>query len=138
METQTIAHPTPETKPNTRDAREQRGLDLFREHRDEIWNCGPHTYRVVSASDEQTVYIVYTKPGQEFCPCPDFRKRCADQGIFCKHIHAALAWKERSGECADCKVRLLHRDLFEVEEGHLTWFEGDELCGECASSAGVR
>lgn len=135
MEPQTIAHPAPETK---LDPREQRGLDLFGEERENIWHCGPHTYRVPSASSKETVYIVYARPGQELCPCPDFLKRCQDQGILCKHLHAAKTWTKRSGECADCKVRLLHRDLYEVGDDHLTWFEGDELCEPCAGSAGIR
>lgn len=135
MAEQTIAHPTTETKLSPR---EQRGLDLFREKSAEIWHVGPHTYRMPSCSDEQTVYIVYTRPGQEFCPCPDFRERCQDQGLLCKHIRAALVFKKRSGECADCKVRLLHRDLYEVGEDHLTWYEDDKLCSGCASSAGIR
>lgn len=135
MAAQTIAHPAPQTKPETR---EQRGLDLFHEKREDIWNVGPHTYRVPSCSDEQTIYIVTTRPGQELCPCPDFLERCQDQDIRCKHLHAARTWAKRSGECADCKVRLLHRDLYEVGEDHLTWFEGDELCEPCAGNAGIR
>ena len=130
-----IAHPVPQEKA---DPRKERGDDLFRERKADIWNCGPYTYRVPSESAENTVYIVFIRPGQEFCPCPDFRERCADQGICCKHLHAAKKWAKCSGQCADCKVRLLHRDLYEVGEDHLTWFEGDELCEPCAGSAGIR
>jgi hypothetical protein len=31
----------------------------------------------------------------------------------------------------------LRRDLCEVPEGHLTFFEGDELCHDCACGHGV-
>lgn len=131
-----IAHPAPQIKV---DPRKERGDDLFTERKADIWNCGPHTYRVPSESAENTIYIVFTRPGQEFCPCPDFAHRAdVEAGILCKHVHAAKTWAKRSGQCADCKVRLLHRDLYEVGEDHLTWFEGDELCEPCAGSAGVR
>ena len=131
MAAETIAHPAPQIKV---DPRKDLGDDIFRERKADIWNCGPHTYRVPSGSDQQTVYIVFTREGFEFCPCDEH----ADTGEFCEHIHAAKKWAKRSGQCADCKVRLLHRDLYEVGEDHLTFFEADELCGECAASAGVR
>jgi hypothetical protein len=39
--------------------------------------------------------------------------------------------------CADCNERFRGRDLIVVSDDHLTWFEGDELCRECACGHGV-
>lgn len=140
MAVATIAHSAAHTKHRSHkpSARRERGIALFRAHPDGIIRTGPHSYRVRSGSDRLTFYTVITRKGLEFCDCPDFFERCEAEGEFCKHIHAALCFIRCSGECADCKVRLLHRDLYEVGADHLTWFEGDELCGECAFSAGVR
>ena len=135
METQTIAHT--EIKAN-QEARHARGCALCRQHSADIWQVAPYTYRVPSESDENTVYIVCTRKGFEFCPCTDFRERCAEQGILCKHIHAANNWYFKSGECADCKVRQLSWHLYLVGEDHMTFYADDELCKQCATSAGVR
>ena len=54
-----------------------------------------------------------------------------------------LGWhrNQRSGAktlpCADCGGRFRGRDLIEVCDDHLTWFEGDLLCRGCARSHGV-
>jgi hypothetical protein len=39
--------------------------------------------------------------------------------------------------CAACGGRFRGRDLFEVPEDHLTFFEGQELCRECALGHGL-
>ncbi len=39
--------------------------------------------------------------------------------------------------CAGCGDRFAGRDLFEVGDDHLTFFEGDELCRGCATKHGV-
>jgi hypothetical protein len=39
--------------------------------------------------------------------------------------------------CAGCGGRFIGRDLFEVSDDHLTFFEGDELCRSCARSHGI-
>ena len=39
--------------------------------------------------------------------------------------------------CAGCRGRFQGRDLSEVGDGHLTFFEGDELCRSCARNHGV-
>ncbi len=39
--------------------------------------------------------------------------------------------------CADCGGRFSGRELFEVADDHLTFFEGDELCRSCARDHGV-
>ena len=39
--------------------------------------------------------------------------------------------------CVGCGGRFSGRDLFEVPDDHLTFFEGDELCRSCARNHGV-
>jgi hypothetical protein len=39
--------------------------------------------------------------------------------------------------CAGCGGSFSGRDLLEVSDDHLTFFEGDELCRSCARSHGV-
>lgn len=113
--------------------REERGLQLFLDHSGEIWRVEPHVYRVPSCSGD-TVYLVVTRRGHEFCPCPDHYY----QGGRCKHLVGAHTFRAKSGECADCKGRFLRRGLHEVGDDHLTFFEGEELCPDCAKSAGIR
>jgi hypothetical protein len=43
----------------------------------------------------------------------------------------------RLGGCAGCGGRFRGRDLFEVGDDNLTFFEGDRLCGPCARDHGV-
>ncbi|MBA2443512.1 MAG: hypothetical protein H0V53_14105 [Rubrobacter sp.] len=114
--------------------REDRGLQLFRGHSADIWRVEPHVYRVPSCSSSTTIYLVTTRQGREFCPCPDHYWT----GRRCMHLVAAQTFRARSGACADCKTLGLRRELYEVEPGHLTWYEGDELCWTCAGKAGVR
>lgn len=39
--------------------------------------------------------------------------------------------------CAGCRGTFQGRDLFEVRDDHLTFFEGDELCRWCARNHGI-
>ncbi len=39
--------------------------------------------------------------------------------------------------CAGCRGRFQGRDLFEVTDDNLTFFEGDELCRSCARNHGI-
>ncbi len=48
-----------------------------------------------------------------------------------------LAAARSSEECFDCHRRFLGRDLYEVGEDNLTFFEGDLLCRNCAGHHGV-
>ena len=43
----------------------------------------------------------------------------------------------RLRSCAGCRGRFQGRDLFEVRDNHLTFFEGDELCRSCARKHGI-
>ena len=57
------------------------------------------------------------------------------------HIYAVgISLAKRRGSasrCDGCGSRFPRRDMYEVEEGHLTFFEGDELCHPCAIHHGV-
>ena len=111
-------------------SREERGLDLARERFEEIWRVDRWKWRVPSCSTE-TVYIVSLKP--EFCPCVDFARR----GETCKHLFAAWTVKAKTAPCEGCGRRLARWDLIEAPDDHLTFFEGDLLCEECAIGHGV-
>lgn len=121
----------------TATTREERGYALFRDYSGEIWRVEPYLYRVPSCSGN-TVYLVTTKRGAEYCPCPDFEYRGSRNGSRCKHLEAALIFRSKSGECASCKTRVLRRELVEVVGDHPIFFVADELCGECAKRHGIR
>jgi hypothetical protein len=112
--------------------REQRGLALAQERTAEIWRVDRWKWRVPSTTTE-TVYIVSLKP--EFCPCTDYTRT----GVTCKHMYAAWAVRAKYGTCEGCGRRYRRRDLVEVTEEHesLTWFEGDQLCADCARGSGI-
>lgn len=116
-------------------ARARRALELYRDHGHEIEQVAPWTYSVPSCTGDG-VHQVCIRPGREACTCRDFE--FCGQDTHCKHILAAMMWRSKSGECADCKVRRLRRELYEVGPDHLTWYADDELCRGCAGKAGVR
>jgi hypothetical protein len=66
------------------------------------------------------------------CECDDFKHR----GEPCKHVHAATLAQSKSGTCSCCGQRVLSRFLSEVieDDGLLSWFAGDELCGDCVKA----
>lgn len=43
----------------------------------------------------------------------------------------------RTRACSGCRGRFVGRDLIEVGDDHLAFFEGDELCRSCARDHGV-
>jgi hypothetical protein len=53
------------------------------------------------------------------------------------HIVAAERVGKCSGVCDGCGERVWRRDLFEVGDDNLTFFEGDELCRPCSRVHGV-
>ena len=110
--------------------REQRGL--YRAHADEIvFEAG--TWFVLSQNDSATVFEVIIGRRGESCECSDFEYRHGT----CAHIYAAIVARAKSAPCSGCGERFRHRDLTEVPEGHLTFFEGDLLCPECALDHGA-
>jgi hypothetical protein len=118
-------------EPATTDTREARGLRLAESRFDEIYPVSSGTWAVPSCSG-QGVYLV--KPRHESCTCPDYRRR----ELPCKHVYATLIVRAKTAECSGCGGRSRRRDMVEVlEEDHLTYFEGDQLCRTCADNAGV-
>lgn len=115
-------------------ARARRALDLYRDHADEIEQVAPWTYAVPSCSGDG-VHQVCIRQDREACTCRDFEYNGAETP--CKHVYAAMVWRSKSGECADCKVRRLRRELYEVGEGHEVWYADDLLCRTCAKRHGV-
>jgi hypothetical protein len=108
--------------------RELRGISLFEERGDEI-RFERGVFLVPSLSEATTVYEVRIGTRGATCECRDHEFR----GVDCLHIHAATIVRSKTRACAGCSGRFRGRDLFEVGEGDLTYFEGDELCRECAS-----
>jgi SWIM zinc finger len=116
------AHPT----------REQRGIALYWAHEDAIYHEGGVWY-VPSQHEITTIYEVVIGRRGESCECRDFEHRDGR----CLHIYAATIAKAKTAPCSGCGERYRHRELHDVPEGHLTCFEGDLLCPECASDHGV-
>ena len=128
MDTTSLAPAMPE-RPVPK-SRASRALKLYIDHFEEIalsFRAG--VYRVPSCTGE-AVYTVRLVP-EPYCSCPDFR------GGECKHVMAVRVVRKKTAPCAGCRSRFCHREMFEVGDDHLTFFEGDLLCGECAGNHGV-
>ena len=127
-----LAHPAhPSTQPKT--TRHERGIALGIERFDEIVRVGPWEWEVpsCSASPGDHAYVVNLKT--RTCPCPDR----TPEGEQDKHVVAARYKKAKTATCIGCGGRFRHRDLYDVGEDSLTFFEGDVLCGGCARDHGV-
>jgi hypothetical protein len=111
-------------------ARLQRGIDLAEERFEEIVRARAWVWEVPSCSGEKP-YTVNLKTMS--CSCPDR----PPEGERCKHISAAAYKKAKTATCIGCGDCFRHRDLYDVGEDSLTFFEGDVLCGGCASAHGV-
>ena len=114
---------------HARTSREVRGIALFDELGDEIEHVRGCTWLVPSRCG--VLYAIDLK--SDSCACPDFEER----RLPCKHVYAARIAHSKSGECTGCGRRVRHRDLHEVSDDHLTFFEGDMLCERCAMDHGV-
>jgi hypothetical protein len=115
--------------------RESRGLQLFRDHSEEI-RFEDGVWLVPSQHDANSVYEVTIGRRGESCECSDFEFR----GGPCVHIHAATIARAKTAPCSGCGQRFRHRELVEIQEDHdsLSGFVGDKLClRECASRHGV-
>jgi hypothetical protein len=124
VDTKSLAQPAP---PSTRF---ERGIALAQEHFEEIDRVGAYLWSVPSCSGDHA-YTVNLKT--RTCPCPDR----PPEGERCKHVVAAKYKRAKTAACVGCRGRFLHRDLFDVGEDSLTFFEGDVLCGGCARDHGV-
>lgn len=113
----------------------KRGRQLYAEHGGEIrFDPVEKVWLVPSQHDATSVYEV-TLGREEICECSDWMHRSPEGG--CKHIVAATLRKAKMFQCQGCGQRSPNRELFEVPEGHLTFFEGDPLCEQCAVDHGV-
>ena len=125
----TIAHPAPPTT-TRKETRADRALTLYVESAETIalsFHRGAYKVPSCSGAATYTVHIVPTP----YCSCRDAR------GGECKHIAAVRVVRKATGPCAGCGRRFFHRELVEAGDGHLTVFEGDALCPECAGAHGV-
>jgi cytidylate kinase len=126
---QSLAHPAHQSTLKL-SARLQRGIALGEERFEEIHRIAPWIWEVPSCSGEHT-YTVYLKTS--CCSCPDR----VQEGERCKHETAARYVKARTAKCSGCCKRFRHRELYSVSEDHLTFFEGELLCEECACAHGL-
>lgn len=125
-----LAHPAHPETPTRETCRADRALALYVEHAEEIaYSFRAGAYKVPSCTSAAT-YTVRLVP-ELYCSCPDFRG-----GGECKHVMAVRVIRKKTSPCFGCGRRFRHRDLFEVPEGDLTFFEGDRLCRECARKHG--
>ncbi len=114
-------------------ARTGRGLALFRQRGAEIHHIRGAAWAVPACSSEG-VYIVELATG--CCTCPD---RPPKEEV-CKHATAATIARAKTAPCSGCGLRHRRRELVELRDDNhddLTYFDGDQLCGECANGAGV-
>jgi len=126
---------------STANFRCKRGIALYKRYATKIRQTAPWTYLVPSQSGKG-IYLVYMKPGEECCSCPDYAIHHAldeegQESFFCKHYFAARLWKAKSAECAACKGRFLTRRMTEAGEGHLTFYADDYLCSGCVPKHGL-
>ncbi len=117
----------PEAQPTTRF---ERGIALAQEHFEEITRVAPWIWSVPSRSGAG-VHAVNLKTSE--CSCPD--RTPADE--VDKHVVAAKYVKAKTATCSGCSERVRHRDLHEVGDDNLTFFEGDLVCEACAGAHGA-
>jgi hypothetical protein len=126
---QSLAHPA-QAERKTNATRFERGIILAQEHFEEIHRVAPWTWEVQSRSGSG-VYTVNLKHAT--CSCLDR----TPEGEECKHLVASRYIKAKTGVCEGCRQRLRHCELYPVPEDHLTFFEHELLCEECAIGAGI-
>jgi hypothetical protein len=121
--------------PQESTSRIERGRKLFEEHGDEIrFDPVEKVWLVPSQHDGTSIYEVRLGR-EEVCECSDWMHRSPEGG--CKHVIAATLAKAKTFKCEGCGDRFPNREMFQVPEGHLTFFEGDALCRECGLDHGV-
>jgi hypothetical protein len=113
-----------------RTTREERGIILFRERGDEIEHVNGATWLLPSSTGGGH-YAVDLEI--ESCECSEAWRLMGS----CEHVYAARIASSKSGECAGCGKKVRFRELHEVADDHLTFFEGDEVCERCAMDHGV-
>ena len=129
MDTKSLAHPA-HLSIHPKTTRHKRGIALGIERFEEIVRVSPWEWAVPSCTGDHA-YVVNLKT--RTCPCPDR----TPEGEEDKHVVAARYKKAKTATCVGCGGRFRHRDLFDVGEDSLTFFEGDVLCEGCARDHGV-
>ena len=108
--------------------------------RSKVWNN-----KAVFLIDGTSPYTICHDNRLWSCTCPDFTHRIGPSP--CKHILAIWVLSRLAGmaapypvleDCAACKGKFPTRELQAVEPTHLTFFEGDLLCPECAGKHGLE
>ena len=133
-----LAHPAPRPTTESDVVPEYvlRGLGIFELRGDDILRSyqGGGRWLVPSGTDTSRLYEVRVgvRPERNRCECRGFASH-----KHCSHIVAAERVGKRSGVCDGCGERAWRRDLFEVGDDNLTFFEGAELCRPCARAHGV-
>ena len=121
--------------PQESTTRIERGRTLYAEHADQIWfDERLRCWIIPSENDLTSVYEVRLGR-EELCECRDYEIRHPEGG--CKHIVAATLAKAKTFRCEGCGDRFPNRELVEVGDDNLTFFEGDALCEVCALNHGV-
>ncbi len=116
------------TNQRIQEPRPLRGVRLYRngavEHKDHGWTV---------AGQHNGVHRVSLQ--RETCTCMDHTARKAP----CVHIYAALVARAKTRRCSGCSEPTNRRDLIEVTEDHgsLTFYDGDQICVECAGNHGI-
>lgn len=80
-------------------------------------------------------------PADWSCSCPDAHRH----GKGCKHALACWvlskatrpATRPKTARCDGCSTYVYRRDLLDVPEGNITFFESERVCHECARAHGV-
>jgi hypothetical protein len=125
----------PREEKSQKTTRIERGRRLYEENADQIWFDGRLRCWIVPSENDLTSIYEVRLGREEECECTDFEIRHPEGG--CKHIVAATLRKSKTFRCEGCGDRFPNREMFEVPEGHLTFFEGDPLCRDCALHHGV-
>ena len=109
-------------------ARVLRGRQLFEERWNEIAHVAGDEWIVPSGNQVTGTYVVKIGDSPS-CECEDHTYR----RVTCYHLVAAQIADSKSRTCDCCGARVLGMFLSEVTEDDklLSWFVGDELCGDC-------
>ena len=113
-----------------------RGLGIFELHHGAILTSyqGGGRYLVPSGTAAERLYEVRVgvRPERNRCECRGFASH-----KHCSHVVAAQRTAKKSGVCDGCRRRVWRRELVEVGDDSLTFYEGDELCRGCDREHGV-
>jgi hypothetical protein len=101
--------------------------------------CRGASFRFLVSGSAGAVYVV--DPTSWLCSCPDHHRRDA----ACKHSIACwvlskvtrATTRAKTPQCDGCHASFSVRDLFDVGEGNMTFYEGERVCRECARAHGV-